>query len=183
MAGGDGAQAHRLGLVVAAQSFARWPWLMYHHDDAVSDALYGAALAWATYDPDRGASFDTWVITKARGAILDGIIRRAPLGKVDMRKGMTLRNAPPWRQPPVSLDATDLIPAQREPSDYERVEERLDLDRLLARLPPRQAQVLRDTFLADQTLEQVAAQMGVSVTRVCQLRQQALKALRRPPTP
>jgi RNA polymerase sigma factor (sigma-70 family) len=157
----------------------------------------GAALAWATYDPDRGASFDTRVITKARGAILDGIIRRAPIGRVDAAKGMTRENAPPWRQPPVSIDAWEdrrarlgenapdvsaLIPAQRGPSDYERTEDRLDLERLLARLPPRQAQVLRDTFLADQTLEQVAARMGVSVTRVCQLRTQALKALR-PPTP
>lgn len=121
-------------------------------DDLLQEArlaLCEAALRW---DPER-AAFATYVWRRARGAALDAL-RRARRDPAYVPDGAELREPPD--------------PAERE-----------DLRRALAELPPRRRLVLRLFCEEGWGLERAARLLGVSKARVCQIRREALEALRR----
>lgn len=157
----------------------RYPRLNGYFEEILSDALYGTAQALAHYDPSLGVPFGAYASARARGEVMDGIRRRSPLSRWDVAHGATRDTAPQAALTPVPLeDWTVLIPAQREPSEYERGDDRDQISRLLATLSPKQAQVLREHDLAGRYLRDIAADLGVTESRVCQIRTEALKKLR-----
>jgi RNA polymerase sigma factor for flagellar operon FliA len=67
---------------------------------------------------------------------------------------------------------------------FERSELRQHLARALNQLPTRERQVLALSYVEDMTLAEIGAMMGVSESRICQVRNQAvvrLRSLMRPP--
>lgn len=159
----------------AAREFVRsHPLTRPYYEDILSDALLGAAGARASYDPTRGVPFGVYALRRARGAVLDGARTRSPFTRGEHANGMTAENAPPHRQPAVNL--SDRIPTQRSP--YEQADARIDLARLLKRLPPRLALIVRAYDLDGLTLLEISKALGVSESRVCQLRAQAFRLAR-----
>jgi RNA polymerase sigma-B factor len=76
-----------------------------------------------------------------------------------------------------SMTRVDTIP-DAEPG-YTRAEQAADLDRMLARLPAREAAILRFRFREDLTQAEIAERVGVSQMQVSRLIRQAIDELRR----
>lgn len=84
---------------------------------------------------------------------------------------------------PGSIDALHDAEIQWEPgkSDVsldEGIEDREFVAEALASLPEREAYVVRQIYLEEQTSEEVAAELRISEKRVCQIRQRAFAKLR-----
>jgi RNA polymerase sigma-B factor len=83
-----------------------------------------------------------------------------------------------------SVDATNpgagsaLEVRDRGPSATEGVELRQTLSRLVARLPPRDQEIIRLRFVDDMTQSQIAMRLGVSQVQVSRLLSAALRRLR-----
>lgn len=73
----------------------------------------------------------------------------------------------------------DLIPDPRHEREAEAREVEASVANALQEIEPRLALLVRQRFLEDQPLKQVAAQHGISVTRVGQLIEKAFAQLRR----
>jgi RNA polymerase sigma factor (sigma-70 family) len=166
-----GALSWEVAQTATRQALRRWPRLSKHREEVLSDACLGVTLARNSFDPERGVAFFTYALYRARGQILDGLRHRAPLTRDQVAKGL---EPPP---DPRSLDPIAYrIPDQRRP--LEDFEDRDELEGLLARLPERLAFVLREVDLHGHPLAAVGLALGVTESRVCQLRKQALALLR-----
>lgn len=179
---GDGAECYQLATQAVRDYLRAHPRTWVQREDLLADALFGVAQARAHYDPARGVPFGAYALRRARGAVLDGIRERSPLTRDEHRKGVTVDTCPPNRRHPLSLDEPllrttqtlrDLIPEQRQPFEA-AVDTRDALRRCLDALPPRLAFVLRRVDLEGRTLLEVAGMLGVTESRACQLRREAL---------
>lgn len=165
-------------------------------DDLLSDAMYGAADALRRWQPDRGVSVQSFLRHRMRGAILDGIRTRATIPRSVYLKGLRDRDLPDWKRTPISLDSLrerlqskvysgsgdqDLAvladpAAERQ---FAAVDEHLAARQLLGHLPERQRELITRLYLDGESGREVAADWGVTESRVCQIRGQALRRLRR----
>lgn len=75
---------------------------------------------------------------------------------------------------PILDDPDYWQPAGSDEPGYHRAEAVADLDRILAQLPRQQELILRAHDVEGRTQAEIAAAMGVTPGRVCQLRRQAL---------
>jgi RNA polymerase sigma factor (sigma-70 family) len=126
-------------------------------EDAAQVARLAIFKALSTWKPTR-AKFSTWAhqcINNALRELLD-VARRKP-EHVEMAEYM---------EPSVSEDPLDSIQAH-------------DLRSAIARLPEREGLVIREYFLEQRTLEEIGQQLGISQSRVGQLRDRALELLKR----
>lgn len=163
-------------------------------DDLVHDGVVGLLECARRFDPGRGVDFRTYAAHRIRGAIFDGLRARDPLPR-SVRRAMKVagrqaagdgagRTRPV--EPPrtvtklVSLeDATSLAEDGVEP------EERLlalelghTLRRAVAGLAPRDREVLYFRFTRGWRLREVAAHYGISITRVAEVQDRAIRRLR-----
>jgi RNA polymerase sigma factor (sigma-70 family) len=162
----DGAAAWSAAVSATRHVLRAYPWL--DRDDVLSDACLGATLALHTYDPHLG-SLDVHIFYRAWRTALDGIRQRAPL----------TRDGYPRDGHQASLDAMlTTIPHPRAPEAEQAVDDRDQLRRILAALPPEMAAVLRAYDLTGRTLLDIAREMGVSESQVCKLRKKALALAR-----
>ena len=133
--------------------------------ELVGAGYEGLLKAARSFDPSGAATFKTWAHRKIWFEIIDRI-------RIDTgwrRKGLVRF---------VSLDAFD------EPPPELAVEHRLELDlldeleRALGCLDERSARVIRARFLEERTHASISAELGVSLSRSCQLEREATEALR-----
>ncbi len=64
---------------------------------------------------------------------------------------------------------------------FERADRRGALQAALAALPPRERHILAESYFSERPLREIARDLGVTESRVCQLRAQALNRLRKMP--
>lgn len=144
------------------------PWVAC--DDLEQAGVIGLLAALRSYDSARGASLANHAWRHARGAILDALRASDPLSRRDRARGLTVRH--------VDIDAA---PEQfDEASDPAHVlSRRQDGDRLAAALAalPAQEHAAIAAALGEGD-SQLAAQLGISSTRVVQLRRRAVGRLR-----
>lgn len=122
-------------------------------DDLEQAGFVGLIEAVESYDPARG-----------------------PLGRWARRKvGWAIRSALA-RPRELSIDA-DPVVAAGSPAGLS-LDERLDLERGIARLPARQQHVVIEFDLRERTMRSIAVDLGIGESRVSQLRRGAIDKLR-----
>jgi RNA polymerase sigma factor (sigma-70 family) len=147
-------------------------------DDVHADASIGVLDAIRHFDHSRSAvALKAYVFIRARGAAIDGIRqRRYTLPRV----------ARGDRQAPLSLDMLrDDIDAGGDGWDlgttergYAGVDAAVTIPYLLAVLSRRSRFVIEAYYLADRSLADIARELGVTESRVCQIHTQALRQMR-----
>lgn len=106
-------------------------------DDLVSEGQFALAKAIDTFDPDRGTYFSTYAWLLVRQQMLSLVARE--------RKHHMHRDSPKYLLREASKD-----------DHLADVVLRMDVEALLAQLPPEQAQMLRDRYLYGMTVRAVA---------------------------
>lgn len=122
-------------------------------DDLVQETLMAAHTRRATYDPSR--PFTAWMHAIARYKLVDHFRRN--------RMRAT-----------VAIDDFDALFA---PDESEAATARLDIDRLLESVPPRQSSLIRQVKLEGRSIAETAETAGMSQTAVKVGIHRSLKAL------
>lgn len=168
---------------------------MVELDDLVHDGVLGLLECARRFDPARGVDFRTYAAYRIRGAILDGLRARDPLPR-GIRRALKAASrhaadgaAAPARlsgAPPVVTQLVSLDDAGSLPEDGAEPEERLlalelrqTLRRAVDALAPRDQEVLTFRFSRGWRLREVAAHYGISITRVAEVQDRAIRRLRR----
>lgn len=121
-------------------------------EDLVQETLITVHTRRATYDRDR--PFTAWLYAVARHRLIDHVRRR--------------RIAVPVEDVEALLTAEDFEPAALS---------RIDVDRLLATLPPKQARAIQDTHLRGLSVAEAARAAGIGESDVKVSVHRGLKAL------
>jgi len=157
------------------------PHTLRDHRDLLQEGMVGLVRAAASFDPRLGR-FPTYARMRIRGAILDAM--RAPCfgGVLDVSRTLQRRRKEaglPMR--PQAEPIFENVPDPRP--DVERATlARDEVDALLARLPQVERDVIRASFglenVAPATGARIGLALGVSESRVAQIRARALERLR-----
>lgn len=160
-------------------------------------AVWRAALR---FNPERGASFATWASTVVHRSLLEEVRRQSPWTRLQrqLRRESLEAGAEPegWMLPPLSLSTLPsenlgnrcfaegatleeaILTQPSKETDPEQSVERVWLAELLAGLEPRRREIVRRYFWGGESSREIAETLGVSISRVQQLRQQAQEQLR-----
>src|SRR5512143_104540 len=140
-------------------------------DDVAQNAALGLCDAVARSTEDHPC--DTYLAARIKGEIYDQMRRVSWGPRAQSGSG-------PEQQPLPFADLTAFDPAEED--DLEAAEARADLflltNRIKAAVTTRELDVLRELFLDERTEKDVAEEMGVSESRVSQIKSGALKKLR-----
>jgi RNA polymerase sigma factor (sigma-70 family) len=128
----------------------------------------------ATHDPAL-SSWRSYLYGKGHWLLIDQMR--------DLTGGRVKNNRRPIPRPMDDDDLRRLIPAQRDGSEdvVERLAQLADLDRVrreMCRLTPREVHVIVQHFLHERSLADIAGDLDVTESRICQIKQQALRRLR-----
>ena len=131
------------------------------------------------YDPSRGL-FWPWAQARVRGAMLDELREADTLSRYDRERVKRGEEIPPWAfAHPCDVDLVRDLPIEGDPeASLQEAESRTVLSRKLELLPDRLRYVVERTLLHGDKLTEVAAVLGVTESRACQLRGKALSMLR-----
>lgn len=153
--------------------------------DLAADLLTVAQLAlWEkirTYDPSRGTTLWQHAYLRVRGAMVDELRKQDPVGRNSRSAGERGEARKPWALVDrVGLDIVmDTVPGNGDPeASLLTKEEERAARKYLRRLPENLQYVLRRTFLEGARLVEVAAELGVSESRVCQVKNEAVRKIR-----
>lgn len=152
-------------------------WLRYYptlsEDEVLSGCFLALFVAASDWEPGR-AAFSTWHMSKCRSVLSH-----------DAAKARIVRT--PQRGPRLSAVPGYDLDTIAEPDDTENTVEAAEercrvseaLSAAIGSLGPRYALVLRRTFLEGATLAEVGREIGVCKERVRQLKEEALRKLRK----
>jgi RNA polymerase sigma factor (sigma-70 family) len=141
-------------------------------DEAIAAANLALVEVAARYVPGGDASFVTFAHRRIVGAVLDRAHELSEAYRQHAAPGMSYPPAPI----PLDLLAKELRADYRGTDDAEA---RHDVGRLLAVLDAREREVLRLTFVEVLPLADVGERLGVTESRVWQIREEALGKMRR----
>ena len=166
-------------------------------DDLVHDGVVGLLECARRFDPSRGVNFRTYASYRIRGAILDGLRARDPLPRSVRRalkaadhsggspNGAGSGNGARPRPIPFMTQLLSLADAGPLPEDSTEPEEELLAEELreavrraVATLPGRDREILHLRFTREMRLREVSAYYGISITRVAELQERAIRRLR-----
>lgn len=167
--------ARILALAGLVQAIARKTGGPADFEDRVQDGTVGAIQAVDRWD-GRG-TLRGWASSRIRGAIRDGQRRDDWLTRGDRTRSKAAGLAPPR---PSSADALAAHGDRWEPAaDAPDVDAALDLRDAVARLPDREREMTVRHFWQDETAEAIAADFGVTESRVWQMLKKAQRRMRR----
>ncbi len=177
----------------------------FDNDDLLSEAYLAAIQAHRKWRPDGGASRKTLIITRVRFAIREFYRQTDWLSRhyrdIEQARVRAIEDAqdsderrrleaerPPWSLGPVSLELfldedgepmdADVLSALQIVADDEQRMLRLDLARLLARIPKRLREILALYHWGELTHREIGRRLGISATRSRQLLGDAYSILR-----
>lgn len=157
-------------------------------DDLVSSGVLGLAEAWDRYDPERGVAFEAYAIPRIKGSIIDAIrasdwvprkarLRARETGapvallvSMDEKQG----NGEGTSQADRLADTINGEPG----NELVAAEGRRELMDGLNRLPERERMIVTLHYFERVALQDIAASLGVTESRVSQLHTRALRMLR-----
>src|SRR6266496_140476 len=153
-------------------------------DDLESAAMLGLAQAARSFDPDRGIAFERHASNRIRGALLDEL-RGADWASRSVRsKARRMQRTADELAVELGHEPTRVQLAAQLGVDtqaLERLEENVHraylVDAVLA-LPERLRQVVRGYFFEERPMHEIADELGVTESRVSQLRTEALALIR-----
>lgn len=144
-------------------------------DDLVQVGHLGAMAARTRYTPGV-AQFDTFASHRIRGAMIDYLREIDPLSRAERKAHNATAHMTALT--PHDLNAQDYD----EPSvDYETPElpgTAKRLQKALSTLTPNEQYVIRAEFWLESSQDLAARSLGLTPSRVCQIRKQALNKLR-----
>lgn len=161
---------------IAHRHARRYPTLSWERDDMIGDALLLGLQALHDWDPTRS----TWqqrVSQRIRWGLID-LMRHhgGPLTRWEQQTGRQVADLPGWRLQPVPL------PDDHDPpmSDrgYAQVDAALTVRALLRLLTPRERYVIVRHDLHGLRLLDVGAELGLTESRISQIRKDALAKMR-----
>lgn len=133
-------------------------------------ALVEAAEA---FDPDRGVKFATFARRRITGALID--VQRALFARSRPGGGEAISGPlPAFRE---HFGGRVLGVLADQPIGWE-LETHDVVERLVATLPPREAEACRRLYLRGQSQSEAAAELGLSQSRLCRIHRVALARLR-----
>lgn len=156
-----------------------------------NEARLAVVVAAREYDPDR-ASFRTFANTVTRRRLLEEWRRQHRLTRTQRRavKANLKADLPraAWMRPALSLNIPThwqddenkeerLEDTLLAPEEWPAHEARLVVGQLLTHLEPRRREVIERHYLREETFREIAARLGVSVSRVQQLKEQGFGQL------
>ena len=162
-------------------------------DDLVSAGMLGLAEAARSYDQQRGVPFESFALTRIQGAMLDELRSldwasrsvRVKARLIDERSSSLAVTL--GRHPTPSEVGTELgmgaedLPAGALAGPEESVlegERRRYLRAAIENLPERLRVVVEGYFFAERLMQDIAADLGVTESRVSQMRAEALLLMR-----
>ena len=171
-------------LRIAAQVHRRSP-PSIERDDLIAAGMSGLWDALRRRDERSEESFDFYVCTRVRGAIIDELRAEDWLPR---RRGRNADGSRPPRAMPAVVHYEDLGLRDRnragtrdQQSSEDILDHKLSLERVMRgidHLPARERYVLVKRELHGVPIKDLGEELGVSKPRVCQLRTQALRRLR-----
>jgi RNA polymerase sigma factor (sigma-70 family) len=143
-----------------------------------SGAMLALVEAAEAFDPDRSVKFGTYARRRILGALLD--VRRSVRARSrPVRRGVLPEAVLTDRPALLETAGGRAFGIEAEPAVGSRFELREALERLLAALPPREAEACRRLYFFGQTQIEAAAELGLCQARLSQLHGAALARLRR----
>ena len=154
-------------------------------DDLISEGSIGLVKAASKYDPTRGLHFASFAVVYIRRQIEKALLRESPERHVESRSNGQHRSldAPLGAKPNVSL-LSILVDGNAPEADgrvYSAVQEQA-VEQALQELNERERQVVIAYFglgQEPQTMQEIALEMGLRRERVRQIRNQALRRMRK----
>lgn len=155
-------------------------------DDLVAAGTHGLLDA-LRRSPDRGPAFEWYARVRIRGTLVDELRSHDWLGR-RARARATRERADGTTAGTVVVGFDDLPNAQAEcfpdqgsSTPFQVVERRMEratLERAVALLPEREADIVASHYFDDVSFKTIAARLGVSGPRVSQLHSRALASLK-----
>ncbi len=150
-------------------------------EDLLQEAFFALLQAVEAFDPETGFSFTSFLKWPVKNTVNRALGIRTKRDREDPIFSASSLDAPIGEE-----DGEPLLSFLPDPEDpIEEADERLfreelreDLERSLAELPDREAEVIRARYFEDQTIEQIGDRVGCSAERARQIEQEALDALR-----
>ncbi len=171
-------------LRIAAQIHRRSP-PSIERDDLVAAGMSGLWDALRRRHERPAESFDFYVCTRVRGAIIDELRAEDWLPR---RRGRNPDGTRPARLVPAVVHYEDLglrdrhrVASDHRETSEDILEQKMTLERVMRgidHLPARERYVLVKRDLHGVPIKDLGEELGVSKPRVCQLRTQALRRLR-----
>jgi RNA polymerase sigma factor (sigma-70 family) len=134
-------------------------------DDIYQTALLGAILAFRNYDAAQCLPMRNWICSKMRFAIYD--LRRAEIGR-----NRTARNEG------IHLSIDNCPQSYLAADGFRSVFARLDVERLIATVPPKFREIIRRRHLADESLAEIAAGKPVGISMISQIDRRGIAMMR-----
>jgi len=142
-------------------------------EEAIAAANLALVEAAGRYTPGGPAAFTTFAHRRIVGAVLDRAHELSDAYRERAGSGGGERLYPPA---PVALEA--LANRLRAPDPHGAADARLEVERLLAVLTPREREVLRLAYVEDLPLVEVGRRLGVTESRACQISHGAVRKMR-----
>ena len=178
------AQYRPVVMRIAAQIHRRSP-PSIERDDLVAAGMSGLWDALRRRNERPVESFDFYVCTRVRGAIIDELRAEDWLPR---RRGRNPDGSRPARAVPAVVHYEDLglrdrhrVASREQDNSEDMLEHKLTIERVMRgidHLPARERYVLVKRDLQGVPIKDLGEELGVSKPRVCQLRTQALRRLR-----
>lgn len=165
--------------------FGSWPGLaqvaaaVLTEEELESACLYGLVRAAARYNPGK-ANLTTFAAWWIRNSVQEAIAEARGVPRMNGRRAVPVTPHQQWGE-----DETGRVYDYPDPkagqvgAETERTDLAAAVRRAMGRICPRRAEVLTRLVVGGQTLDQVAADLGVSRERVRQLRDSGAKLFRR----
>ncbi|NPA13317.1 MAG: sigma-70 family RNA polymerase sigma factor [Aquificae bacterium] len=182
---------------VASKIYYRLPKGDIEFDDLVNVGVIGLMKAIDRYDKDK-AKFSTYAYIKIRGEILDylrslDIVPRTVRDKIKKEKPAEEGKPVPLSNTAVmvsiekalssdeSLKIIDTLVSQRETPEEEVIKEdqKEKLLQAINSLSEKEKKVLQMMYFEEKDLKSIASELGISVSRVSQIKASAVKKLKK----
>jgi len=182
---------------VASKIYYRIPKGEIEFDELVNIGVIGLMKAIEKYDEDK-AKFSTYAYIKIRGEILDylrsldilprGLREKIKKGEiVDENMDIPLSSSAIFLSIEKAINGTDdlkfidtLVSKLETPEEYaEKSELREKLLKVLNTLSEKEKQILQMIFFEEKDLKEISEKLNISVSRISQIKSQALSKLRK----
>ena len=150
------------------------PWLAWQTDDMLSDAMLAAHVAYQRWD--HSGAFKGYAYPRIVFKVIDGLRARGRLTRRDL--ALPVEQVPPDHFDAVALLANEDVDDPHAQDPYRRVEDRMTVVWLLSYLCGREREIICRVDLCGEMQAAVGRDMGISESRVCQLRRVGLRRLR-----
>ena len=150
--------AQHLRLVYHIANKVALHWKLVEYEDLVGWGMLGLVKASERWTPDRDCTFATYATYRIRGEMIDAIEK-------ELR--MTQRR--------VSMPHMERLADKRARADAVFAQD--EVASLLTHLSPRNASIMTMIYLDGLTLRETAEIVGLTESRICQIRQAAIAKL------